>query len=506
MKCGFSDLNVVEYFIIKISFEKRTSMKKRVKFLCGVLSALVLFPGVALPLGNTTALNQVYAADADYEYDEVVEELPTGDLESAKAYHFSKSALRKSVDSGYQASHIPATIYGASYTYKWQNYGSDYYYGKLSSKEKKLYQALQTASMKYLNKKTNCIADYDSNYGYYYYIDPVATNLSESAAIRVMNIFSYSNPQFYFYDHAYVTGTQDGDLYCALTVYPKFASGSSRMSATKAVSKKLTSWVKTVKKQSSLIKKIAKAQELICKKVTYHTSTYDQSAYSVFCGSKTVCAGYSSAFTVLCQASGIDTLILTSNIKNYEHEWNMVKIHGNWYNMDVTWDDVDKLYDINGDGTPEDLYYEYMLRNDKNFIYDYSYRYSGDTKSKISHTAESIWKKYGVPSAKIDTSPSESKYYLSYGSIKTLAKPTSLKLKKASKGVTVSWKKVSGAKYYIVERKVSGGSWKVVAKKCTKLTYTDKSAKKGKTYYYRVTAMKTSKTTKNYCSAKKIKR
>ena len=104
-------------------------MKKRVKFLCGMLIAFVLFSGVMLPLGNANALNQVYAAEADYEYEEVAENLPTGDLESAKAYHFSQNALKKTADSGYQASHIPATIYGASYTYKWQDYGSDYYYG-----------------------------------------------------------------------------------------------------------------------------------------------------------------------------------------------------------------------------------------------------------------------------------------------------------------------------------------------------------------------------------------
>ena len=481
-------------------------MKLKMKFLCGVMSAFVLISGVAGPFGTTSALNQVYAAEEDYTYDEVVDDLPTGDLEGAKIYHFSENALKKEASAGYQSSRIPAFVYNIKYTYQWQNYGSSYYYGKLSAKEKKFYQALQNMSMQYLNKKTNCSYDYDSDYGYFSYTAPVATNLSQSAAIRVMQIFTYSNPQYYFYDHGYVSGSQNGQDVYALTVYSKFASGSARMSATKAVNKKFTSWVKTVKKQSNPLKKVAKAQELICKKVTYHKSNFDQSAYSVFCDSQTVCAGYSSAFTMLCEACGIDTLILTSDISGYEHEWNMVKIHGYWYNMDCTWDDLDSKYDINGDYVADALYYEYLLRNDTNFLYDLNYRYMGDTTSVISHTPESIWKAYGVPQATLDTDPSESQYYLTPGSLKTLNAPSGLSLAKASKGVKISWKKVSGAKYYIVERKTSGGSWKAVAKKCKKLTYTDKSAKKGKTYYYRVTAMKNSSTPKNYCSQKKIKR
>ena len=477
-------------------------MKKMSKLFCGALVATLLFSGVPF----TSNVSEVKAAEEDYSYEAVVDDLPTGDLSQEKAYQFSDSALKEISSAKYKLNHVPALFYGSGDTYKWSGYGSDYFYGKMSASQKSFYKQLKKICQEYLNTTTNCSMDYDSQYGSFYYLEPVTCNLSKTDAIRVLQVFAYSNPQYYFLDHAYVSGYANGNNVYALTAYPQFANGSTRMNCTKKVNKTIKSWVKQIKKQSSIMKKIIKAQALVCNKVNYATSTFDQSAYSVFCDNKSVCAGYSSAFTVICEAAGIDTLILTSNYTGYEHEWNMVKIHGNWYNMDVTWDDLDNQYDLNGDGKADSYYYEYTLRNDQNFIYDYNYRNYNTLDSYYSHYPESIWKSYSIPKAKLDTSPSESSMYMSAGSIKTLDKPSSVKLQKATKGVTVSWKKVSGAKYYIVERKVSGGSWKAVAKNCKSTSYTDTSAKSGKKYSYRITAMKNSKTVKNYSATKSIKR
>lgn len=61
----------------------------------------------------------------------------------------------------------------------------------------------------------------------------------------------------------------------------------------------------------------------------------------------------------------------------------------------------------------------------------------------------------------------------------------------SSNSVKLSWKKVSGAKGYIVYRSNSKtGSFKKCADVKGALTYTDKNLKTGKVYYYRVTAYK----------------
>ncbi|MGN0526560.1 MAG: hypothetical protein ACI4IF_03920, partial [Acutalibacteraceae bacterium] len=54
--------------------------------------------------------------------------------------------------------------------------------------------------------------------------------------------------------------------------------------------------------------------------------------------------------------------------------------------------------------------------------------------------------------------------------------------------VTVTFGKVTGAKSYAVYRKTSGGKWTKIGT-TTSTSYTDKTAKKGTTYYYTVRAV-----------------
>ena len=74
------------------------------------------------------------------------------------------------------------------------------------------------------------------------------------------------------------------------------------------------------------------------------------------------------------------------------------------------------------------------------------------------------------------------------------------------KGIVLKWNKITGADGYMVYRKTGSGSYSKIAtvKGNTKVTYTDKSAKKGKTYTYKIKVYK-SKTYSAYSNAKKIK-
>lgn len=95
-------------------------------------------------------------------------------------------------------------------------------------------------------------------------------------------------------------------------------------------------------------------------------------------------------------------------------------------------------------------------------------------------------------------SSSLSKLYLSDPTLKT---PASYK-----KGISLKWTKTSGAEGYIIYRKTGSGSYTKLKteKGVSNLAYTDKSAKKGKTYTYKVKAYK-SKTYSAYSNTKKIK-
>ncbi len=89
-------------------------------------------------------------------------------------------------------------------------------------------------------------------------------------------------------------------------------------------------------------------------------------------------------------------------------------------------------------------------------------------------------------------------YYSSYVSayntngfaVRRLTTPTLKSVTSAKAGVTFKWNKVTGATGYIVYRKTGNGSWQKIAtvKGNTKVSYLDKTAKKGVTYTYTVRA------------------
>jgi len=60
-------------------------------------------------------------------------------------------------------------------------------------------------------------------------------------------------------------------------------------------------------------------------------------AYGALVEGKAVCEGYACAYQLLCQKAGIPVCYVSSNYRN--HDWNMVKLDGKWYQVDVTWDD-----------------------------------------------------------------------------------------------------------------------------------------------------------------------
>ena len=60
-----------------------------------------------------------------------------------------------------------------------------------------------------------------------------------------------------------------------------------------------------------------------------------RSIYGVFVNKKAVCAGYAKAMQYLLNMCGIECTYVTSDT----HAWNLIKLEGDYYHMDVTWGD-----------------------------------------------------------------------------------------------------------------------------------------------------------------------
>lgn len=80
--------------------------------------------------------------------------------------------------------------------------------------------------------------------------------------------------------------------------------------------------------------------ELIAKADYALSSGMNQSAYSALVTGDTVCAGYSRAFQYLLQQLGIPCYYCVG-YSGEAHAWNIVRVDGEYYNVDATWDDTD---------------------------------------------------------------------------------------------------------------------------------------------------------------------
>ncbi len=122
------------------------------------------------------------------------------------------------------------------------------------------------------------------------------------------------------------------------------------------------------------------------------------------------------------------------------------------------------------------------------------------------HVVAEKWRRFTYP-ATGDNYSSGSSSSKSDSSSTTSEKVTVQKLKNTSKGVKITWEDIDDIdelKEYRIQRKTSSSDWKTI-KKTYDTTYTDKSVKNGKTYKYRITAVRYGDTKTAYGKAKSIK-
>lgn len=71
---------------------------------------------------------------------------------------------------------------------------------------------------------------------------------------------------------------------------------------------------------------------------SYYDTTYSiYNAYIILVEGYGVCQAYAYAYQLLLHSAGINCLYVTSDSMN--HGWNLVELDGEWYHVDVTWDD-----------------------------------------------------------------------------------------------------------------------------------------------------------------------
>lgn len=91
--------------------------------------------------------------------------------------------------------------------------------------------------------------------------------------------------------------------------------------------------------------KIQAINQYLCDSVYYPDVPfidYDFTPYGALIDGRAVCEGYARATKIIADLAGMECLYVTGDCYNASpsgHAWNLVKVDGEWYQLDVTWND-----------------------------------------------------------------------------------------------------------------------------------------------------------------------
>lgn len=112
----------------------------------------------------------------------------------------------------------------------------------------------------------------------------------------------------------------------------------------------------------------------------YEWKYYPDVLSQFFIGGTGVCEDYSEIYSKLCDYFGLECWLIRGEVDGAYgwdgHAWNIVKLDGNYYHVDVTWDDLD-------DGE-NDVYYECFLVSDDEIKETHSWDYEDGYLSRFT--------------------------------------------------------------------------------------------------------------------------
>jgi hypothetical protein len=118
---------------------------------------------------------------------------------------------------------------------------------------------------------------------------------------------------------------------------------------------------------------------------------FSNTIYGALVNKKALCEGYAKAFSYLCNLAGIENCIVGGEI-NQPHMWNMVKLDGNWYHVDVTYDHPDEEIAA---AHPDFVLYQFFCVSDTVIENDHTVYTSIITPPDANSGKESYYNKEG---------------------------------------------------------------------------------------------------------------
>ena len=287
-------------------------MKKRLVKLVSVLLMLAVVSGLCACLDEFDDYDD-YDNGYGYDYDDEIDD----EIDDESDYESDDPA--KALDGTDVSSDFAADQYP--------------YFAALSSKEKDVYSLLYKGLSKGSRK-----------------IDCKKVKANEEQLNKAIDAVLNDHPELFWIDNQYefTYDTDEGSIEDVSFDFFDFANTPDKLQDTKAEFEKAADDILAgAGSQQAMVERERAIHDYICKNTTYDESApYNQSAYSVIVLHRSVCAGYSRAFQYLMNKAGLTCYYVPGTTKDTSiggedgaHAWNIVCLDGEYYNIDVLWDD-----------------------------------------------------------------------------------------------------------------------------------------------------------------------
>ncbi len=256
---------------------------------------------------------------------------------------------------------------------------------------------------------------YDAASGFTEEVDISHLGYTAATLEEVVSRFFFTNPELFYVDNGYSIYTAGGEstirkirlryLTTPAQAQTQLTFYNSLLDEVVAgIPAGATDFDKVLYLHDYLVRNYAYDYEGLAEEKATGTSVAVRDAYTFFYGKVGVCQAYMLAMIALCEEAGIPCLPVTSD--EMEHAWNLVQLDGEWYHVDVTWDDAG--------GEEEPVYpsyvsYQYFLLSSEALFNGADERQSRQVHWETSESADSnkydsaVWRKTTTPMCKNGT-------------------------------------------------------------------------------------------------------
>lgn len=207
------------------------------------------------------------------------------------------------------------------------------------------YNSLSTDSEKrcyrLIKKNVDLITNEKYKNSNLYVISPVTIpncNLSAAQIKQILYAIQFDFPEIFWISNSFSYNHTGNSTVLKLNSILK---KDEKQNALKELQSKVSEIAKEAAKKSSDYEKELYIHDYIIDHCTYEKNTSNSKIYTSYgclIEGKAVCEGISKAMQLLLTNCGVKCYTITGARNTEPHMWNIVKVNGNWYHVDTTWD------------------------------------------------------------------------------------------------------------------------------------------------------------------------